>query len=106
MFPLRRLPEWGIEPIPTRDRSLRGIEYFVLWSSLGVGLLVFSAGSLLTAARFIDAVPAILVGSIAGSLLLALAGKIGSDHAVPSLISTRPSFGIHGASIPAILNVM
>ena len=39
-------------------------------------------------------------------MLLALAGKIGSDHAVPSLISTRPSFGIHGASIPAILNVM
>ena len=78
----------------------------MLWSSLGVGLLVFSAGSLLTATRFIDAVPAIIVGSIAGSLLLALAGKIGSDHAVPSLISTRPSFGIHGASIPAILNVM
>ena len=106
MFPIRRIPEWGIEPIPPKDRSLRGIEYFVLWSSLGVGLLVFSAGSLLTTARFIDAVPAIIVGSIAGSLLLALAGKIGSDHAVPSLISTRPSFGIHGASIPAILNVM
>ena len=48
----------------------------------------------------------IIVGSVAGSLLLALAGKIGSDHAVPSLISTRPSFGVHGAYLPAILNVM
>jgi len=47
----------------------------------------------------------IIVGSVAGSLLLALAGKIGSDHAVPSLISTRPSFGVHGAYLPAILNV-
>jgi putative hydroxymethylpyrimidine transporter CytX len=37
---------------------------------------------------------------------LALAGKIGSDNAVPSLISMRPSFGIHGSYIPATLNVM
>jgi nucleobase:cation symporter-1, NCS1 family len=78
----------------------------VLWSSLGVGLLVFSAGSFLTAARFVDATLAIIIGSVVGSFLLALAGKIGSDHAVPSLISTRPSFGIHGAYLPAMLNVM
>src|SRR6476660_2686849 len=106
MVSIRNPPEWSIEPFPPRYRFLRGIDYFVLWSSLGVGLLVFSAGSFLTAAKFSDAILAIIVGSIAGSLLLALAGKIGSDHAVPSLISTRPSFGIHGASIPAILNVM
>jgi putative hydroxymethylpyrimidine transporter CytX len=106
MVSIRNPPEWSIEPVPSRYRFLRGIDYFVLWSSLGVGLLVFSAGSFLTAARFTDAILAIIIGSVAGSLLLALAGKIGSDHAVPSLISTRPSFGIHGAYLPAILNVM
>ena len=101
-----KLPIWGIEPVPPGDRTLKGIEYFVLWSSLGVGLLVFSAGSFLTATRLVYAIPAIILGSIAGSLLLALAGRIGSDHAIPSLISTRPSFGLYGASIPAILNTM
>ncbi len=106
MFPWVKLPTWGIEPIPLRDRTLRGIEYFVLWSSLGVGLLVFSAGSLLTTTPFAYAIAAIIVGSVAGSLLLALAGGIGSGHAVPSIVSTRPSFGLYGASIPAILNVM
>jgi nucleobase:cation symporter-1, NCS1 family len=106
LFTIRKPPEWGIEPIPSKHRSLRGIEYFVLWSSLGVGLLVFSAGSFLAAARFVDAMLAIIIGSIVGSLLLALAGKIGSDHAVPSLVSTRPSFGIRGAYLPALLNVM
>jgi nucleobase:cation symporter-1, NCS1 family len=106
MVSIRNPPEWSIEPVPSRYRFLRGIDYFVLWSSLGVGLLVFSAGSFLTAAKFSDAILAIIIGSIAGSLLLALAGKIGSDHAVPSLISTRPSFGIRGAYLPAILNVM
>ena len=106
MVSIRNPPEWSIEPVPPRYRFLRGIDYFVLWSSLGVGLLVFSAGSFLTGAKFSDAILAIIVGSVAGSLLLALAGKIGSDHAVPSLISTRPSFGVHGAYLPAILNVM
>ena len=106
MVSIRNPPEWSIEPVPPRYRFLRGIDYFVLWSSLGVGLLVFSAGSFLTGAKFSDAMLAIIVGSVAGSLLLALAGKIGSDHAVPSLISTRPLFGVRGAYLPAILNVM
>ena len=101
-----RPPEWGIEPIQSKHRLLGGIDYFILWSSLGVGLLVFSAGSFLSAARFADAIIAIIVGSIVGSLLLALAGKIGSDHGVPSLISMRPSFGIHGSYLPAILNII
>ena len=101
-----RPPEWGIEPIQSKHRLLGGIDYFVLWSSLGVGLLVFSAGSFLSAARFADAIIAIIVGSIVGSLLLALAGKIGSDHGVPSLVSMRPSFGIHGSYLPAVPNVM
>src|SRR5215203_4570210 len=63
---------------------LGGLDYFILWSSLGVGLLVLSAGS----------------------ILLALAGKIGSDHGIPSLITMRPAFGIRGSYLPAILNIL
>lgn len=78
----------------------------MLWSSLGVGLLVFSAGSFLSATDFTDAFLAILIGSIVGSILLALAGKIGSDHGIPSLVSMRPSFGIRGSYVPAALNIL
>src|SRR5919108_963548 len=106
MVSIRSPPDWGVEPVQPRHRFLEGIDYFVLWSSLGVGLLVFSAGSFFSGARFYDAIVAIIVGSIAGSVLLALAGKIGSDHAVPALISIRPSFGVNGAYLPAVLNVM
>jgi nucleobase:cation symporter-1, NCS1 family len=97
---------WSILPVPKDKRLLKGRDFFVLWSSLGVGLLVLSAGSFLTDASFADAILAILIGSIGGSVLLALAGKIGSDNAVPSLVSTRPSFGIRGSHLPAVLNVM
>jgi putative hydroxymethylpyrimidine transporter CytX len=100
------MPEWGVTPVQDKHKTLGGFDYFILWSSLGVGLLVFSAGSLLSAASFIDAILAIIVGSAAGSILLALAGKIGSDHGIPSLITMRPSFGIRGSYLPAILNVM
>ena len=93
--------EWDIEPVPLRHRLFRGRDYFALWSSLGVGLLVFSAGSFLSTARFVDSMLAIIIGSLIGSFLLALAGKIGSDHGIPSLISMRPSFGIRGSYFPA-----
>jgi nucleobase:cation symporter-1, NCS1 family len=99
-------PEWGIKRVPDKHKMLGGIDYFILWSSLGVGLLVFSAGSFLSQASFIEATLAIIVGSGAGSILLALAGKIGSDHSIPSLITMRPAFGIRGSYVPAILNVM
>ena len=77
---------------------LGGLDYFILWSSLGVGLLVLSAGSFLSEASFLDAILAIIVGSTAGSILLALAGKIGSDHGIPSLITMRPAFGTSSCS--------
>ncbi|HZA99926.1 MAG TPA: cytosine permease, partial [Nitrososphaera sp.] len=103
---LSRTPEWGIKPVPDRHKILGGIDYFILWSSLGVGLLVLSAGSFLSEAKFLDAIFAIIVGSAVGSILLALAGKIGSDHGIPSLITMRPAFGIRGSYLPAILNIL
>ena len=103
---LLRTPEWGINPVPDKHKMLGGLDYFILWSSLGVGLLVLSAGSFLSEASFLDAIFAIIIGSAAGSILLALAGKIGSDHGIPSLITMRPAFGIRGSYLPAILNIM
>jgi nucleobase:cation symporter-1, NCS1 family len=103
---LLRTPEWGIKPVPDKNKMLGGLDYFILWSSLGVGLLVLSAGSFLSEASFLEGIFAIIVGSAAGSILLALAGKIGSDHGIPSLITMRPAFGIRGSYLPAMLNIM
>ena len=103
---LLKTPTWGIKPVPAEHKRLGGLDYFILWSSLGVGLLVLSAGSLLSAASFTDAVLAIIAGSLGGSMLLALAGRIGSDHGIPSQVTLRPAFGIGGSYLPALLNVM
>ncbi|MDW0231717.1 MAG: cytosine permease, partial [Nitrososphaeraceae archaeon] len=91
---------------PSKHRILGAFDYFILWSSLGVGLLVFSAGSFLSDAPFYHALLAIILGSIAGSVLLSLTGKIGSDNAVPSFVGIRPAFGLYGSYLAAILNII
>src|SRR5919107_1007225 len=96
----------GTNPIKEKDRILTGKDFFVLWSSLGVGLLVISAGSFIYTSNILDALFVIILGSIVGSILLGLAGKIGSDNSIPSVVSMRPSFGVYGSYLLTILNVL
>ena len=83
------------------------LDYFVLWADLGVGLLVLLAGTLLVPGLgFWSAMAAIVIGTIAGNLLLGLAGVVGSEHGVPSMVSLRPSFGLRGSDLPSLVNVL
>lgn len=100
-------PEWGIEPVPQEAKQLRFLDFFVLWSSLGVGLLVMLAGSLLVPALGLaEALVAIVLGTLVGNLFLSLAGNLGGRYGVPTMVSLRPSFGIRGSYIPTFLNVV
>ena len=96
----------GIDPISERNKTLTGKDFFFLWSSLGVGLLVISAGSFIYTSNILDALFVIILGSVVGSILLGLAGKIGSDNSIPSIVSMRPSFGIYGSYLLTILNIL
>jgi len=70
-------------------------------------LLVLLAGTLLVPGLGLgQALLAILVGSVVGSLLLALAGIVGSDHAIPSMVMLRPLLGIRGSYLPTVLNIV
>lgn len=100
-------PEWGVEPVPAQHRYLGFLDYFALWSSLGVGLLVLLAGTLLVPGLGLaHALAAILVGTVVGNLLLALAGVVGSETAVPTMVLLRPALGIRGSYLPTLLNTV
>lgn len=100
-------PEWGIEPVKPESRCLGLIDYFVLWSSLGVGLLVLLAGALLVPALSLqDAFLAVILGTAVGSIPLVLAGWIGSEYGIPTMVTVRPSFGIRGSYLATILNLV
>jgi len=107
MFKITPPPEWGIEPVPEKHRVLGFFDYFALWSSLGVGLLVLLAGTLLVPGLGLgQALVAILIGTALGVLLLALAGVVGSDNAIPTMVLLRPVLGLHGSYLPTLLNLI
>lgn len=97
----------GVERVPDRYRVLGFLGYFVLWADFGVGLLVLLAGTALVPGLGLgEAVLAIVVGTLIGSVMLGLAGVVGSDNAVPSMVSLRPSFGLRGSYLPSLINVV
>jgi NCS1 family nucleobase:cation symporter-1 len=102
---VRLPPEWGTEPVPQEKRTLRSFDYFILWSSLAVGLLVLQAGGILVPGlSLVEVIPIVIVGSIIGSLMLALAGGLGSKYGIPTMVSLRASLGLKGSYIPAMIN--
>ncbi len=49
---------------------------------------------------------AIILGHVIGNTFMGLGGIIGSDHGIMSMVSVRPSFGIRGSNLAAILNII
>jgi len=103
---LKPPPEWGTEPVPAEKRVLRSIDYFILWSSLAVGLLVLEAGGLLVGLLMPVALAIALLGSVIGSVMLALAGGLGSKYGIPTMVSLRGVLGLRGSYLPTALNVI
>ncbi len=99
-------PAWGIEPVPKEARTLGGFDFAVLWCSLGVGLLVMEAGALLQPLGLDRALAAILVGSLIGVAMMAVAGRIGALEGLPTMVLLRPVLGVRGSYLPSLVNVV
>ena len=103
---LETAPHEEIAPVPRERRALNGLHFGVLWGDLGVGLLVLVAGSLLVPGLGLKAaLLATVVGSVIGSALLAVAGRVGSDTGVPTMVALRPALGIRGSYVASLLNI-
>jgi len=99
-------PHEEIAPVPPESRTLGGGGFGILWFDLGVGLLVLVAGSLLVPALGLRAaLLATVIGSVIGSALLAVAGRVGSDTGVPTMVALRPALGIRGSYLASLLNI-
>lgn len=100
-----KTPSWGIEPVPERLRVLGFGDTLLLWTNLGVSLLV------LVLPAYFDlslgrALLATLVGGLIGNGLLALAGLIGADARVPTMVLQRAPLGQRGSYLATVLNVL
>jgi nucleobase:cation symporter-1, NCS1 family len=101
-----RTPNWGIEPVPERLRVLGLLDLTLLWGSLSISLLVIvAAAGLVPMLSFKQALLAILIGAVAGNVLLGLAAMIGADARVPGMVLLRAPLGRRGSYAPTVLNV-
>ena len=98
-------PQWGIEPVPDRLRVLGLVDTTLLWTNLGISLLV-----LVLPAYFDlplrDALAATLVGGVIGNVMLAVAALIGADARVPAMVLQRAPLGRRGSYLPTALNIL
>jgi NCS1 family nucleobase:cation symporter-1 len=102
-----RTPSWGITRVPDRLRTFGAVENGMLWSSLGLSLLVLVAGAFLVPALSLpEALLAILVGGIFGNALLGFAAAIGAEAGIPAMVLLRAPLGRAGSYLPTGLNVL
>jgi putative hydroxymethylpyrimidine transporter CytX len=95
----------NVRPVAAADRNLAGFDFFHLWAGVAISLAEIWAGGLLAPMGFWMALGAILLGHAIGNSLMSLAGLIGSEHGITSMVSVRPSFGILGSNLAAVLNI-
>ena len=102
---LHETPHWGIEPVPERLRVLGFLDTTLLWTNLGISLLV-----LVLPAYFDlplrDALAATLVGAVIGNGMLAGAALIGADAGVPTMVLQRAPLGRRGSYVATVLNIL
>jgi nucleobase:cation symporter-1, NCS1 family len=102
---VRETPSWGIEPVPERLRVLGTLDTTLLWTNLGISLLV------LVLPAYFDlplgtAIAATLVGGVIGNGMLAIAALIGADARVPTMVLQRAPLGRRGSYLASALNIL
>src|SRR5881392_2781625 len=102
---MRDTPMWGVTPVPERLRVLGGVDTTLLWTNLGISLLV------LVLPAYFDlslktALAATLVGGLIGNGMLAVAALIGADARVPTMVLQRAPLGRRGSYLATGLNVL
>jgi putative hydroxymethylpyrimidine transporter CytX len=102
---LQDTPQWGIEPVPERLRVLGTLDTTLLWTNLGISLLVLVLPAFFDLSLR-DALAATLVGGVIGNGMLAVAAMIGADARVPTMVLQRAPLGRLGSYLPTALNVL
>src|SRR5881392_1262065 len=98
-------PSWGIEPVPERLRVLGLVDTTLLWTNLGISLLVLVLPAYFDLSLK-DALLATIVGGLIGNSMLAAAALVGADGRVPTMVLQRAPLGQRGSYIATVLNVL
>jgi NCS1 family nucleobase:cation symporter-1 len=98
-------PQWGVEPVPERLRVLGTLDTFLLWTNLGISILVLVSAAYL-GLSLKQAILATIVGGLIGNTMLGTAALIGADARVPTMVLQRAPLGQRGSYLATTLNVL
>ncbi len=89
-----------------KKNNLTFLSFLGLWFGASISIAEIMTGGLLAPMGFKTGVVAILLGHLIGTGILVLGGIIGTDERLPSIMSTRISFGLYGSYLFSIFNVL
>ena len=93
-----------IGPIAPADRRQPPLDLFVIFACANIVATTFQTGaSLVPAFSLPSALTLIVIGGLAGSLLIAVLSAVGPRLGVPSVIAARAALGTTGAGLVAFL---
>jgi len=95
-------------PVATKERTLTTSDLFLIWFGAAIAITEIWAGGSdpLRNLGLILGLVAIVIGRVVGNGLMAAMARIGADTGLPTMVLTRPAFGIRGSYLPAICNVL
>jgi putative hydroxymethylpyrimidine transporter CytX len=87
-------------------QSLSAVNLFFLWFGAAVSVAEILTGGYLAELGVSKGMWAIILGHLAGTALLVTAGIIGFNEKLPSIMSTRISFGKQGSYLISVINIL
>lgn len=95
----------NIMPIGQSDRTMGFKKTFGLWIAANVVITTVLTGMLFAAQiTLMECLTAVLIGSLIGSIPLALTAKMGTRTGLSTMVVSRGAFGQRGAILPAVIN--
>lgn len=88
------------------ENKLSFWSFAFLWCGASISIAEILTGGFIAPLGFKVGLVTILVGHLIGTGILALGGVIGTRERIPSITSTRISFGLYGTYLFSILNVL
>ncbi|GAA5153713.1 cytosine permease [Pseudonocardia eucalypti] len=98
----------SIDVIPDAERHGRASSQFTLWfgANMQITAIVDGALAVVFGADALWAIIGLLIGNLAGGVVMALHSAQGPRLGLPQMISSRAQFGVYGAALPLVLVVL
>lgn len=96
------------KPTAPKQRTLGTLDLMLIWFGAAIAITEIWAGGFtdLTALGLGLGLLAIVFGRLIGNGLMGAMARIGAGSGLPTMVLTRPAFGLRGSYLPAAFNVL